>query len=114
MADNFNFELVSPERLLLSQMVICFPPLNPPTDPDCPANPSPTGISLVDSTGSNPTFRATLRNHAAYFQIQADLLDQLNVNIGARYESATQRVSPVQVYTVSPTLPPPTWIARTS
>ncbi|MGV7121713.1 TonB-dependent receptor domain-containing protein [Sphingopyxis sp. 550A] len=98
--------------LLLSQTMICFPPLNPPTDPDCPANPSPTGISLVDSTGSNPTFRATLRNHAAYFQIQADLLDQLNVNIGARYESAVQRVSPVQVYTVSPTLPPATNLSR--
>ncbi|HMN54411.1 MAG TPA: TonB-dependent receptor, partial [Sphingopyxis sp.] len=98
--------------LLLSQTMICFPPLDPPTDPDCPANPSPTGISLVDSTGSNPTFRATLRNHAAYFQIQADLLDQLNVNIGARYETATQRVSPVQVYTVSPTLPPPTNLSR--
>jgi len=98
--------------LLLSQTVICFPPLDPPVDPNCPANPSPTGISLVDSTGSNPTFRAILRNHAAYFQIQADLLDQLNVNIGARYENAVERVSPVQVYDVSPTLPPATNLSR--
>ena len=98
--------------LLLSQAVICFPPLNPPTDPNCPANPSPTGISLVDSTGSNPTFRAILRNHAAYFQIQADLLDGLNVNIGARYETAVERVSAVQVYTVNPTLPPDTNLNR--
>ncbi|WP_374525357.1 TonB-dependent receptor domain-containing protein [Sphingopyxis sp.] len=98
--------------LLLSQTVICFPPLDPPVDPNCPANPSPTGISLVDSTGSNPTFRAILRNHAAYFQLQADLLDQLNVNIGARYETAVERVSPVQVYDVSPTLPPATNLSR--
>ncbi len=98
--------------LLLSQTVICFPPLNPPVNPNCPANPSPTGISLVDSTGSNPTFRATLRNHAAYFQLQADLLDQLNLNIGARYETADQSVNPVQVYSVNPTLPPPTNLSR--
>ena len=98
--------------LLLSQAVICFPPLNPPTDPNCPANPSPTGISLVDSTGSNPTFRAILRNHAAYFQLQADLLDGLNVNVGARYETAVERVSAVQVYAVNPTLPPDTNLSR--
>ena len=98
--------------LLLSQAVICFPPLNPPTNPNCPANPSPTGISLVDSTGSNPTFRATLRNHAGYFQLQADLLDGLNLNVGARYETAEQRVSAVQVYNVSPTLPPDTNLSR--
>jgi TonB-dependent receptor len=98
--------------LLLSQTVICFPPLNPPTNPNCPANPSPTGISLVDSTGSNPTFRAILRNHAAYFQLQADLLDGLNINIGARYETAVERVSAVQVYTVNPTLPPDTDLRR--
>jgi len=98
--------------LLLSQTVICFPPLNPPVNPNCPANPSPTGISLVDSTGSNPTFEATLRNHAAYLQLQADLFDGLNVNVGARYETAVQRVSAVQVYDVSPTLPPATNLSR--
>lgn len=98
--------------LLLSQTMICFPPLNPPVNPDCPANPSPTGISLVDSTGSNPVFRALLRNHAAYFQLQADVLDQLNLNVGVRYETAVERVSAVQVYSVSPTLPPATNLAR--
>ena len=98
--------------LLLSQTVICFPPLDPPVNPNCPANPSPTGISLVDSTGSNPTFRAILRDHAAYFQLQADLLDQLNVNLGVRYETAVERVSPVQVYDVSPSLPPATNLSR--
>ncbi|MBN8842944.1 MAG: TonB-dependent receptor [Sphingomonadales bacterium] len=98
--------------LLLSQTVICFPPLNPPVNPNCPANPSPTGISLVDSTGSNPTFRAILRNHAGYFQIQADVFDGLNLNVGARYETAVQRVDAVQVYNVTPTLPPSTNLSR--
>lgn len=103
--------ILRPDQLL-SQAVICFPPFNPPTDPNCPANPSPTGISLVDSTGSNPTFEAILRNHAAYFQLQADLLDGLNINAGVRYETAVQRVSAVQVYNVRPTLPPPTSLTR--
>lgn len=98
--------------LLLSQTVICFPPLNPPVNPNCPANPSPTGISLVDSTGSNPTFRAVLRNHAAYFQLQADLFDGLNLNLGARYETALQRVTAVQVYDITPILPPATKLDR--
>lgn len=98
--------------LLLSQTFICFPPLDPPVDPNCPANPSPTGVSLVDSTGSNPTFRAILRNHAGYLQLQADVTDQLNLNIGVRYEQAVERVSAVQVYNVSPVLPPPTNLDR--
>lgn len=106
-----GISLLRPD-LLLSQAVVCFPPLNPPVNPNCPANPSPTGIALVDSTGSNPTFEAILRNHAAYFQLQADIVDGLNLNVGARYETAVQRVSAVQVYTITPTLPPSTNLSR--
>lgn len=106
-----GISLLRPD-LLLSQAVICFPGVDATVAPDCPANPVATGIALVDSTGSNPTFKATLRNHAGYVQLQADLTDQLNLNIGARYESANQGVSAVQVYTVNPTLPPATNLKR--
>jgi outer membrane receptor protein involved in Fe transport len=70
------------------------------------------GIGLVDNEGGNPTFRAKLRNHAGYGQIQADITSNLSINAGVRYETAKQSVSPVAVYTTLPSLPPATNLQR--
>jgi len=58
------------------------------------------GINLIDTNEANPVFQADLRNHAGYGQIQAELSDALSLNIGVRYETAKQSVTPVQVFTV--------------
>ena len=58
------------------------------------------GIGLIDSNEANPVFRATLRNHAGYGQIQAQIAPAISLNAGVRYETAKQVVSPVQVFNV--------------
>ena len=70
------------------------------------------GIGLVDNEGGNPSFRARLRNHAGYLQLQADVTPELGVNVGVRYETARQSVDPITVYTVAPVLPPATLLNR--
>ncbi len=55
-------------------------------------------IGLIEDE-SNPVFRATLRNHAGYLQGFIDVTPEINLNVGVRYETAKQTVSPVQVYT---------------
>ncbi len=57
-------------------------------------------IGLIDTNEANPVFRAQLRNHAGYFQVQAELADGLSLNAGVRYETAKQTVVPVQVFNV--------------
>ncbi|KPF93605.1 TonB-dependent receptor [Novosphingobium sp. AAP83] len=46
----------------------------------------------------NPTFAASLRNHAAYAKIDAQLMDSLQLDAGVRFEKGNMRVSPVQVF----------------
>ncbi|MFC4292834.1 TonB-dependent receptor domain-containing protein [Sphingorhabdus arenilitoris] len=58
------------------------------------------GIALIDTNEANPVFDAALRNHGAYAQLQADVTDDLSVNVGVRYETAKQSVTPVQVFNV--------------
>ena len=58
------------------------------------------GISLIDTNEANPVFRAKLRNHAGYGQLQIELTPKLSVNAGVRYETARQSVAPIQVFTV--------------
>ena len=70
------------------------------------------GIVLADNLGGNPTFDAKLRNHGAYAQLQAQITSKLSGNIGVRYETAKQTVTPVKVYTTSPVLPPATNLDR--
>ena len=70
------------------------------------------GISLVDNLGGNPTFDAKLRNHGAYAQLQAQITSKLSGNVGVRYETAKQTVTPVRVYTNTPVLPPATNLNR--
>jgi len=57
-------------------------------------------IALVDTNEANPVFDATLRTHAGYLQLQAELAEGLSLNAGVRYETARQTVDPVQVFTV--------------
>jgi len=69
-------------------------------------------LGLTDNEGGNPSFRAKLRNHAGYAQIQAQLTSALSLNGGVRYETATQTVSPIQVYSSFLSLPPATNLKR--
>jgi TonB-dependent receptor len=55
-------------------------------------------IALIDVNEANPVFDASLRNHAGYGQIQAQIIPELSLNLGTRYEWARQTVSPVQVF----------------
>lgn len=56
------------------------------------------GINLVDTNEGNPAFLATLRNHAGYGKIDAQLTDSLQLDAGVRYETAKLRVSPISVF----------------
>jgi len=55
-------------------------------------------IGLVETTESDPAFNATLRTEAAYGQLQAELIDGLELSAGARYEHGEQNVRPLQVF----------------
>lgn len=56
------------------------------------------GISLVETTETDPAFNAQLLTNAGYGQIQAQLFDGLDLNIGVRYEKGKQTVDPAQVF----------------
>jgi len=55
-------------------------------------------IALIESTETDPAFAASLKTNAAYAQLQAEVAEGLEVNVGARMEKAEQRVNPVQVF----------------
>ncbi|MFN3618824.1 TonB-dependent receptor domain-containing protein [Sphingorhabdus sp.] len=57
-------------------------------------------ITLTDTNEANPVFDAGLLTHAGYGQLQAFITPELSLNIGVRYETATQSVAPVQVFNV--------------
>ena len=57
-------------------------------------------IALIDTNEANPVFDAGLLTHAGYAQAQAFISPEVSLNFGVRYETATQTVSPVQVFTV--------------
>jgi outer membrane receptor protein involved in Fe transport len=58
------------------------------------------GIGLIETTETDPAFTARLRTNAGYAQVQAELSDSLDLNVGARYERGEQDVRPVQVFNV--------------
>lgn len=58
------------------------------------------GIRLIDTNEGNPAFDAGLRNHAGYAQILANFTPELSLNIGVRYETADQSVTPIQVFDI--------------
>ncbi|MBB3860622.1 outer membrane receptor protein involved in Fe transport [Novosphingobium hassiacum] len=55
-------------------------------------------INLIDTNEGNPAFLATLRNHAGYGKIDAQLTDTLQLDAGVRYETAKLVVSPIAVF----------------
>lgn len=57
-------------------------------------------IALIDTNEANPVFDAGLLTHAGYAQVQAFITPEVSLNFGVRYETATQTVSPVQVFNV--------------
>jgi len=57
-------------------------------------------IALTDTNEANPVFDAGLLTNAGYAQVQAFITPEISLNFGVRYETATQTVSPVQVFTV--------------
>jgi len=52
------------------------------------------GIRLFNNTTGAPTFIAKLKTDAGYVQIQGDIIEGLNANLGVRYERAIQEVRP--------------------
>ena len=57
-------------------------------------------IALTDTNEANPVFDAGLLTNAGYAQVQAFITPEISLNFGVRYETATQTVAPVQVFTV--------------
>ena len=57
-------------------------------------------ITLTDTNEANPVFDAGLLTNAGYAQVQAFITPEISLNFGVRFETATQTVSPVQVFTV--------------
>ncbi|MEP7312358.1 MAG: TonB-dependent receptor [Pseudomonadota bacterium] len=55
-------------------------------------------IGLIETTESDPAFAARLRTHAAYAQVQAELVAGLEISAGARFERGLQDVHPLQVF----------------
>jgi TonB-dependent receptor len=57
-------------------------------------------IGLIETTETDPAFAAEMTVHAAYAQVQAELVPGLELSAGARYEQGKQEVHPEQVFTV--------------
>jgi len=57
------------------------------------------GVQLIETNEGNPAFLATLVNHAAYLKFNGQVFDQLQFDLGVRYETAKQTVAPIQVFT---------------
>ncbi|AKM07681.1 TonB-dependent receptor domain-containing protein [Pelagerythrobacter marensis] len=55
-------------------------------------------IGLIESTQSDPAFAAGLEIHAGYVQTRFNPIQGLTLDLGVRYEEATQQVNPVEVF----------------
>lgn len=73
--------------------------LSPDVLNGCPAaaNPAQNAVQLRFDAGQNGSFAydALLRVHAGYGQIEAEATDGVRATIGVRYETAVERVAPV-------------------
>ncbi len=56
-------------------------------------------VELIDTNEGFPAFVATLRNHAGFAKIDAQLTDDLQLDAGVRYEKGNMAVLPMQVFT---------------
>ena len=57
-------------------------------------------IGLIESTQSDPAFAAGLEIHAGYLSTRIEPTVGLTIDLGVRYEDATQRVDPIEVFEV--------------
>lgn len=55
-------------------------------------------IALVETNEGNPAFQAKLRNWAGYGKVNWQLTPELSLDVGARFEKATETVDPIQVF----------------
>ncbi|WP_310211976.1 TonB-dependent receptor domain-containing protein [Caulobacter sp. BE264] len=55
-------------------------------------------IALVDTNEGNPAFRAQLQNHAAYGKVNGTVFQDLDFDVGVRYETARLKVAPTEVF----------------
>lgn len=55
------------------------------------------GISINENSGT-PVFGANLVINAGYGRLQWDIYDSLNLDVGVRYETATQSVNVIQIF----------------
>lgn len=55
-------------------------------------------IALVDTNEGNPAFRAQLQNHAAYGKLNGTVFQDLDFDVGVRYETARLKVAPTEVF----------------
>ena len=58
------------------------------------------GITLLETSAQDGTaaFAASLETHGAYGQVQAEVVDGVQVNLGVRYEDASQLVAAVDLF----------------
>ncbi|APG61976.1 TonB-dependent receptor [Sphingorhabdus lutea] len=61
-------------------------------------------LLLRETTGGfgSAAYSANLETHAGYIMAEAELLDGVNINIGARYEDGTQSVTPTALFGLPP------------
>jgi outer membrane receptor protein involved in Fe transport len=57
-------------------------------------------IQMIELNEGNPAFDAELENFAGYLKGNAQITSELSLDIGVRYEDASQVVTPAQVFTV--------------
>ena len=57
-------------------------------------------LGLIETTQSDPSFRAQLEIHGAYGKVLLTPISGVTLDLGVRYEDAVQSVDPVQVFTV--------------
>jgi outer membrane receptor protein involved in Fe transport len=67
---------------------------------------------LYETTETDPAFRARLKTQAAYGQIQANLVDGLDLNTGLRFERGYESVRPIAVFSSASTSNATTMIAK--
>ena len=75
--------MLRPDLLLSPELIKCY------------------NVGLVETTESDPAFKAGLRTHAGYAKINYEPIDGVSLDLGARYEKALQTVRPVEVFTVA-------------
>ncbi|GAA3802099.1 TonB-dependent receptor [Qipengyuania pelagi] len=60
----------------------------------------PFNFNIFETTQSDPAFAANLTVHAGYAKVNIVPFDTVTLDLGVRYEDATQTVSPVEVFAV--------------